>query len=274
MAKRRLFQFPLDYVNEDNYREWISSPFGRNPDRWHNGVDFYASTGTPLYPIYDGTIYDWGYDANVYGNWVIVKHDDASFSYYYHMVNRSEYDAGQPVKKNHIIGYVGTTGPVTGPHCHLGVSGVPTFQGFVDPVPYILERYWYDDGKPEPGPQPLKPNQRTTANWVVGGRSQADLNPGNIAREIPPGTVLDCIWWQYGDGAGSGENRFFLVKYQDVQVYVHIGDVIQSGTDGVPEYEGQIKPEPEPEPVDKEIAKNLDAIDQATLNIRKLTEEK
>jgi hypothetical protein len=269
MARVRLFQFPLDYVNENNYREWISSEFGRNPDRWHNGVDFYAGNGTPLYPIFDGTIYDWGFDRNVYGNWVIVKHDEASFSYYYHMVNRSEYDTGQPVKKHHIIGYVGETGPVTGPHCHLGVSGHGNFTGFVDPVPYILERYWWDDGQPDP--QPLKPNQRTTAGWDVAGRSQADLNPANIALIIPPNTVIDCIWWQYGDGGDSGENRFLLVAYNGVQVYVHIGDVIQSGTDGIPEYEGQIKP-PEPEPV-KDIEAELDAIDQAVLNIRKITEK-
>lgn len=157
MARRRLFQFPLSYVTDENWRHHVTAAFGQLANRWHNGVDFGADMGEPVYPIFDGRIHSWGTDHPVYGNWVVVEHDPASFSYYYHLQHRSNYDTGEPVQKHHVIGYVGTTGQSTGPHKHLGVSGRPDFTGFVDPVPYILERYWYDDGYSEPAPVPSTP---------------------------------------------------------------------------------------------------------------------
>lgn len=96
---------------------------------------------------------------------------------------------------------------------------------------------------------PLAPHQRTTAGWPVGFRALANLADGDIARILPPGTVVDGVWWQYGDGAGSGEDRFILARYDGLQGYIHLGDLIQSGVEGIPEYEGQIvKPTPKPEP--------------------------
>lgn len=90
-----------------------------------------------------------------------------------------------------------------------------------------------------PSLTPRRPNQRTTASWPVGFRAYADLDSAHIARELPPYTRVDGIWWQYGDGGGSGEDRFLLVAHGGEQGYVHIGDVLESGTDGIPEYEGQ-----------------------------------
>lgn len=165
MARRRLFQFPISYVTEDNYQQHVTAGFGQLDDRWHNGLDIGADAGEPTHPIADGTIHSWGTDHPIYGNWVIVEHDPASFSYYYHFLHRSNYDAGEPVKRHHVLGYVGSTGQSVAPHSHTGVSGRSDFTGFVDPLAYILERYWYDDGLPEipapatpvPVPDPVTP---------------------------------------------------------------------------------------------------------------------
>lgn len=246
MARRRLFQFPLAGVTDANWTDFVTSHFGENRGNlgsFHTGTDLAAPAGTPIYPIYDGTIDGWGYNST-YGNWVRVKHDEAAYSYYYHMLDRSNYDEGQAVTKAHAIGWVGSTGLSTGPHLHFGVSGSPGFAGWVDPAQYVLDRYWYDDGT-----HVLAPNERITAGWPVGFRAQADLSPDNIARILPPGTVLECVWWQFGDGAGSGEDRFFLTRHEGLQGYVHFGDVLGGTVEGVPAYEAPVvTPPPAVEP--------------------------
>lgn len=259
MARTRLFQFPIAGVTPENVRNRTSSPFGeaRSHGGTHTGTDLPADIGTPIYPIFDGVILDFGFSPDLYGNWVIVQHDEASFSYYYHMLDRSNYDRGQRVSRTDAIGWVGLTGWTTGAHLHYGVSGTADFAGWVDPVQYVLDRYWYDDGQPDP----LRPSQRVTASWPVEFRSLPDLDPANVALVLAPGTVIDCVWWERGDDGGSGDNRFYLVDRGGIQGYVHFGDVLGGSTDGVPEYSAPAAPTPEPaeptppadpEPVDPE----------------------
>jgi murein DD-endopeptidase MepM/ murein hydrolase activator NlpD len=116
----------------------ITSGFGMrvhpilHTQRMHTGIDFGASTGTPIRAAADGVVVV----AEVrggYGNTVILDHGNTLATLYAHQ-SRIAVTAGQTVAKGTIVGYVGSTGLATGPHLHfeVRVTGNP-----VDPMKYL-----------------------------------------------------------------------------------------------------------------------------------------
>ncbi len=137
----------------------IASGFGTRIDpvykvpKFHAGLDFAAPIGTPIYATADGVVTDAGFNEGGYGNRVIINHGFGYETLYGHMY-RIKARQGQKVKRGEVIGYVGSTGKSTGPHCHYEVhrNGTP-----VDPV-----YYFYNDLTPEQYDRLLKLAQ--TAN--------------------------------------------------------------------------------------------------------------
>ena len=97
--------------------------------KMHNGLDFTAPQGTPIYATGDGTVTTANMGTGT-GNHVIINHGYGYETVYMHMV-RIKATQGQHVKRGEIIGWVGSTGASTGPHCHyeVHINGTP-----VDPV--------------------------------------------------------------------------------------------------------------------------------------------
>ena len=97
--------------------------------KMHNGLDFTAPQGTPIYATGDGTVTMAGMGTGT-GNHVIINHGYGYETVYMHMVRVKARD-GQRVKRGEVIGWVGSTGASTGPHCHyeVHINGNP-----VDPV--------------------------------------------------------------------------------------------------------------------------------------------
>ncbi|QZA79826.1 M23 family metallopeptidase [Deefgea piscis] len=102
----------------------ISSGFSRRYHpvlfKWksHKGVDYAAPTGTPIYSAADGVVTRVTRDAG-YGKFVEIKHGDQYSTLYAHMSAFAKgLKAGQSIKKGEVIGAVGRTGRVTGPHLH------------------------------------------------------------------------------------------------------------------------------------------------------------
>ncbi|MBS1746984.1 MAG: peptidoglycan DD-metalloendopeptidase family protein [Bacteroidetes bacterium] len=124
----------------------IASGFGTRIDpvykvpKYHAGLDFAAPLGTPIYATADGIVTDAGYNDGGYGNRVVINHGFGYETLYGHMY-KVKARVGQKVKRGEVIGYVGSTGKSTGPHCHYEVhrNGNP-----VDPV-----YYFYNDLTPE-----------------------------------------------------------------------------------------------------------------------------
>ena len=131
----------------------IASGFGMRIDpvygtpKMHKGLDFTAPQGTPIYATGDGTVALAGYGEGGYGNHVEINHGYGYKTLYGHMV-RIKVRAGQKVKRGEVIGWVGSTGKSTGPHCHyeVYVNG-----NAVDPV-----YFFYNDLNAEQYDQLLK----------------------------------------------------------------------------------------------------------------------
>lgn len=102
----------------------ISSNYGvrRHPisgyRRMHQGTDFAAPSGTPVFSAADGVVIEarrWG----GYGNWVRVRHTGGWETGYAHLSRFARgLRPGQRVSQGQVIAYVGSTGASTGPHLH------------------------------------------------------------------------------------------------------------------------------------------------------------
>nr|WP_315222358.1 M23 family metallopeptidase [uncultured Flavobacterium sp.] len=112
-------------VQNENLKR-MASGFGYRTDpftkvkKMHNGMDFAAKTGAPIYATGDGVIARADNSASGYGNHIVIRHGFGYESLYAHL---SKYNcrAGQHVKRGDVIGYVGSTGRSEGPHCHYEV---------------------------------------------------------------------------------------------------------------------------------------------------------
>lgn len=112
-------------VRNENLKQ-IASGFGYRSDpftkvrKFHEGMDFSARTGTPIYATGDGVIARADNSASGYGNHIVIRHGFGYETLYGHL---SKYNcrAGQTVKRGDVIGYVGSTGRSEAPHLHYEV---------------------------------------------------------------------------------------------------------------------------------------------------------
>jgi murein DD-endopeptidase MepM/ murein hydrolase activator NlpD len=84
--------------------------------RPHNGTDYYAPPGTPVYAAGDGTVIRSAY-SKTNGHHVFIKHANSIVTKYLHFTKRTVKE-GQKVRQGQTIGTVGSTGLASGPHLH------------------------------------------------------------------------------------------------------------------------------------------------------------
>jgi murein DD-endopeptidase MepM/ murein hydrolase activator NlpD len=116
--RKAFLRMPVDFAR-------ISSGFTTarkhpvlNKIRAHKGVDYAASTGTPIKASGDGKVI-WLGTKNGFGRTIILQHGNSITTLYAHMSKyNSKLKQGSKVKQGQVIGYIGQSGLATGPHLH------------------------------------------------------------------------------------------------------------------------------------------------------------
>ena len=116
--KKAFVRAPLDFTRvSSNFNPNRKHPI-LNTIRAHRGVDYAAPRGTKIKASGDGKVIFKGVKGG-YGNVIILQHGENITTLYAHMSKfAKKIEAGQRVKQNQIIGFVGSSGLATAAHLH------------------------------------------------------------------------------------------------------------------------------------------------------------
>lgn len=139
-AQRGMFQdMPTRWPLGGGITGYMTQRFGPSRDpftyewQFHTGLDIAFSPGTPIVVAANGTVVKAEYDPNGYGFYVVVRHRYGFYTLYGHM-QRYSVKVGQELSQGDLLGYLGSSGRVTGPHLHFEVRiGTEV----VDPMRYL-----------------------------------------------------------------------------------------------------------------------------------------
>jgi murein DD-endopeptidase MepM/ murein hydrolase activator NlpD len=112
-------------VRNENLKQ-MASGFGYRTDpftkarKMHEGMDFTAKIGTPIYATGDGVVERADNTASGFGNHIVINHGFGYETLYAHL-SKYKCRAGQHIKRGDVIGFVGSTGRSEGPHLHYEV---------------------------------------------------------------------------------------------------------------------------------------------------------
>ncbi len=113
---------------------WRSNPYTGRGSEFHAGLDIAGALLTPIKAPADGEVTETG-ENKLLGRFARIRHTKTLSTLYGHM-NSVAVKEGQTIKRDDVIGYMGSTGRTTGIHLHYSVI---KDGNYVDPVDYILD---------------------------------------------------------------------------------------------------------------------------------------
>jgi murein DD-endopeptidase MepM/ murein hydrolase activator NlpD len=122
--RKAFLRTPLNFTRvSSNFNPRRLHPVTRRV-RPHNGTDYAAPTGTPVWASGEGKVIEAGY-TRANGNYVFIQHGNNIVTRYLHLSSKAV-SRGDRVRQGEVIGRVGATGLATGPHLHYEflVNGV------------------------------------------------------------------------------------------------------------------------------------------------------
>ncbi len=170
----------------------------------HEGLDFQAPLGSPVYAVADGVVSEVRLDDNSdlmkkpYGNQLRIEHADGYTTIYAHLSHVSV-SSGQAVRSGDLVGLSGSSGNSDAPHLHLTLkrqgatqAGQTTFpRDIVDPTPYLQPF-----AKPTPPPPPDPPTMQVQVDSGEAGFLNVRSAPGTdseIIAQVNHGTLLGTL---------------------------------------------------------------------------------
>lgn len=165
----------------DSFR--VTAIYGQTGSLWslgfHTGIDLVAVNDRTIYANCNGVVYSKGY-SNSYGNHVFVYDDSTGYYHHFcHMESPTLLEVGNTVNRSTVIGTMGATGNVTGPHLHYELMQNSTAfvaDNFLDPsiwlgIPNEIGLYDWQDypigPTPPTPPTPVNYEKRKKFPWVI-----------------------------------------------------------------------------------------------------------
>jgi murein DD-endopeptidase MepM/ murein hydrolase activator NlpD len=121
----------------------LTASFAQGGAMWsakHSGQDFAVPVGTPVKAAGAGTVVKagpyGGGDGPAYGNAIVVKHANGTYSQYAHL-SKIKVGIGQKVAAGQQIALSGNTGNSSGPHLHFEIRTTPNYGSAVNPAAFL-----------------------------------------------------------------------------------------------------------------------------------------
>ncbi|MER5929321.1 peptidoglycan DD-metalloendopeptidase family protein [Streptomyces sp. NPDC002054] len=118
---------------------YVSTQYKAGGGMWssgsHTGIDFHADSGTVVRSVGLGTVVEAGW-GGAYGNNVVIKHADGTYTQYGHLLSLSV-SKGQQVTPGQQIGLSGSTGNSSGPHLHFEARTGADYGSDINPITYL-----------------------------------------------------------------------------------------------------------------------------------------
>ncbi|MER5744190.1 M23 family metallopeptidase [Streptomyces sp. NPDC059913] len=121
----------------------LSASYGNDGSRWahkHSGQDFAVPIGTRVEAAHSGVVVkagpNGGGDGPAYGNAVVIKHSNGTYSQYAHL-SRIDVRIGDAVRTGERIALSGNTGNSSGPHLHFEIRHTADYGSAVNPVHFL-----------------------------------------------------------------------------------------------------------------------------------------
>ncbi len=157
----KIFTWPSEgIILTQGYGKTAFANSGRGGYTFHNGVDIGGTVGIPILAAAPGKVI--GRNTNAcsnnsglrnfgceggWGNWIAILHEGDLVTLYAHMAKPSWLAVGSTVQAGQNIGFIGSSGNVTGPHLHFSVytefflvpKGYPGYnpEGTLNPLLYL-----------------------------------------------------------------------------------------------------------------------------------------